>query len=71
MERSMGNPHPTKSKPNKIGRKHTGALSARKKALAEKNRRMHDKTLAARKHKRDRAVSAYFRGEADLHPPFT
>ena len=27
----MGNPHPTKSKPCKIGRKHTGALSLRAK----------------------------------------
>jgi len=39
----MGNPHPTRSKPIKIGRKHTGAPSSRVKG------RRQSATLAAQK----------------------
>jgi hypothetical protein len=64
----MSNPHPTRSKPNKIGRKHSGAPSAREKAIAAKNRAMHERTLVARGRKRKKAIRAYFLGEMDLYP---
>lgn len=65
----MGNPHPTKSKPCKIGRKHTNAPSTR---VREKRRRAKQKqreiALAQfRKHKSK--IEAYWRGETDECPP--
>ena len=62
------NPHPTKSKPYKIGRKHTGALSVRKKQeLVTKLKKSNEIKLSKlRKHKEK--VSAFWSGQLDKHP---
>ena len=64
----MGNPHPTKSKPCKIGRKHTGADSTR---VRERKRRAKAITQAqndAKDRKRRNKIAAYWRGEIDEFP---
>jgi hypothetical protein len=64
----MGNPRPTKSKPCKIGRKHTSAPGIRQ---AEKKRRgkisMRKKRDVAFARKKE-LVSAYWRGEINEWP---
>lgn len=65
----MGNPYPTKSKPIKIGRKHTGESSLRvigqqKSGLLQKQK---SQTSNFRKYKN--LVAAYWKGEVDGFPP--
>lgn len=64
----MSNPHPTKSKPCKIGRKHTGAPSIRvnaKKQKALKIQRAIQKNQAKRL---KNLIASYWRGEIDIYP---
>lgn len=64
----MGNPYPTKSKPAKIGRKHTGELSLR--AIGQRQsdllKKQKSQTFKFRKYKN--LVSAYWKGEIDGFP---
>lgn len=61
----MGNPHPTRSKPNKIGRKHTGEKSAREKQKRAAGLR---KFKQIQKVTRSRKVRDYWTGKRDSHP---
>jgi hypothetical protein len=64
----MGNPHPTKSKPIKIGRKHTGAASTRvrqRRADAARAYATIKEGLRRRFHER---VRQYFAGARDNYP---
>lgn len=64
----MGNPHPTKSKPCVIGRKHTGAISLRQAgrltSAAVKQHRL-QQNLWRKYHA---SVAEYWRGERDTFP---
>lgn len=64
----MGNPHPTKSKPCKIGRKHTGALSlraiGRRKSAAYRSNK--EETRKWRNFKKQ--VHEYWLGKRDRYP---
>jgi hypothetical protein len=64
----MGNPHPSKSKPFKIGRKHTGALSTRARGrLVSRAKKVREIELNKfRQHKA--RVSAFWRGEIEEFP---
>lgn len=64
----MGNPHPTKSKPCKIGRKHTQAPSTRvrEKRRAAKQKQREIVLAKFRKHKEQ--IAAYYRGEIEECP---
>lgn len=64
----MGNPHPSKSKPCKIGRKHTGAPSTRKKVEASKKRVVARQIRDGKHDKYKDAVAAYWRGEIVQFP---
>lgn len=60
----MSNPHPTKSKPFKIGRKHTGAKRER-----EKNGLLfYAKIIQAKAAKYKAKVAAYWRGDLGEFP---
>lgn len=64
----MGNPHPTKSKPIKIGRKHTGARSEKWKQRA-RNATLHRSKIRRAVIKRYKVqVARFWRGELDTHP---
>ena len=64
----MGNPHPTKSKPIKIGRKHTGAKSLRHKGRIASAAKQRHKIEAIRHRKFKAQVSAFWRGERENYP---
>lgn len=64
----MGNPHPTNSKPAKIGRKHTGAPSTRKKAAMAKSKRVADQIKSGKIHRYKGDVKAFWRGDLDQFP---
>lgn len=64
----MGNPRPTKSKPIKIGRKHTQSESTR---IREKKRRalaVANAINIAKQRKYHDAVSLYWSGGSDVFP---
>jgi hypothetical protein len=64
----MGNPHPTKSKPIKIGRKHNGTPSLRTigQRASSALKRHRAELERWRKHKQD--VAAFWRGERETYP---
>lgn len=64
----MGNPHPTNSKPIKIGRKHTGELGIRAKGrkTSLQHRANKQKNIMIRKWKDQ--VAEYYRGERENYP---
>jgi hypothetical protein len=62
------NPHPTRAKPNKIGRKHTGALRQRDSQKRLNGQKQYRRTLIARSRRHAREVARYFRGERETHP---
>ncbi len=64
----MGNPHPTKSKLCKIGRKHTGAPSIRKSAKIQKAKALKDQEKKILNRKRKKSVAAFWRGEIANFP---
>ena len=64
----MGNPHPTRSKPFKVGRKHTKAKSIKQKQKERngKIKRQQQKRSKWRKHKK--MVVSYWGGEVNEYP---
>jgi hypothetical protein len=64
----MSNPHPTKSKPCKIGRKHTNAPSARVKAKKAKSIAARIKIKNGKNKKKKQSIAAYYRGEIENFP---
>lgn len=62
------NPHPTRSKPCKIGRKHTGQKRQKAKQKRLRGMQVYEKLKIARKRKYDAKVAMYFRNEIPLHP---
>lgn len=62
------NPHPTKSKPCKIGRKHTGAAGVRKKGRLASAQVQSQKERVRKWKKFNERVAAYFRGSTDTFP---
>ena len=66
----MGNPHPTISKPNKIGRKHTKKPGSRRWQIAqsEKSKRVERQKKLAKINRHIAQVEKYWRGEIDNHP---
>ena len=64
----MANPHPTKSKPCKIGRKHTGAPSTRKKAAKEKSKRIAAQIKKGKIYRYKGNVKDFWRGDIDQFP---
>lgn len=64
----MGNPHPTKSKPNKIGRKHTQGKRVWQRAAEEKSRVAHSEFMKAKRKKVESKIRQYWRGELDAYP---
>jgi hypothetical protein len=62
------NPHPTKSKPVKIGRKHTGAPSLRVKGRRASSAIKHRKNQNNEFRKYKSRVSAFWRGELETYP---
>ncbi len=62
------NPHPTRCKPSKIGRKHTGARRQKDKQRRLNGMKIHQKQLDAMHRQRKKKIAAYFRGDAPLHP---
>lgn len=64
----MGNPRPTKSKPVKIGRKHTGAKSSRLKQRQQNGRVSFQRQEQARHRKTKAAVREYWDGLRDECP---
>jgi hypothetical protein len=64
----MGNPHPTNSKPVKIGRKHTGAPSLRTigRRASGKLKLHRAEIVKWRAFKKE--VAAYWRGERETYP---
>lgn len=62
------NPHPTRSKPYKPGRKHTGSPSLRsigKRLVGEK---IETQKHASRRKRYAMMVAAFWRGEIERHP---
>jgi len=64
----MGNPHPTKSKPFKIGRKHTNAPSIRIREKKAKSLVIASERKKAKLKKHKQSVAAYYRGEIENFP---
>ncbi len=64
----MSNPHPTISKPNKIGRKHTRAPSERAKQLKQNGKKLWAAQKAKRAIRRKLQIEAYWRGDINEHP---
>jgi hypothetical protein len=62
------NPHPTRSKPCKIGRKHTGARRAKDKQRRLNGLKAFEKLKIARRRARNKKIAAYFRGDIATHP---
>ena len=67
----MSNPHPSKSKPFKIGRKHTGSKSVRRRGRLASGAEQKRRQDVARRAKYKERAAAYWRGELDHfpHPP--
>jgi hypothetical protein len=65
----MGNPHPTASKPIKIGRKHTGALGLRAKGRMQSRAILERKKTLNKFRKYKASVSEFWRGERETFPP--
>lgn len=64
----MGNPHPTKSKPIKIGRKHSGAKSEKVKQKRRNTAIRNARLKVELKRKQNRIVREYFLGLRDEIP---
>lgn len=64
----MGNPHPTKSKPVKIGRKHSGAKSEKLKQKLRNKAKKAAQIKAAIRRKNAKMVHEYFMGLRDELP---
>ncbi len=64
----MGNPHPTKSKPCKIGRKHTQQPSEKRKAKKRRGQEIYQQRVAAAKRRKLAAARKYWAGESDNLP---
>lgn len=64
----MGNPRPTKSKPCKIGRKHTGAKSEKQKQRQRRAADIHQKQRDAQMKRHKLAIAAFWRGEISSFP---
>lgn len=64
----MANPHPTKSKPCKIGRKHTKAKSSRQREKDIARKRKANRIKIGKLQKRKELVAKFWRGELDQHP---
>lgn len=62
------NPHPTKSKPIKIGRKHTGAPSLRVRGRRTSQALRNRKSQVAAHRLFKGRVAAYYRGELETYP---
>jgi hypothetical protein len=62
------NPHPTRSKPCKIGRKHTHGKSEKQRAKIRAGHIVYTKRAVARRRRHNAKVHLYFIGEVDLHP---
>jgi len=64
----LGNPHPTKSKPIKIGRKHTQGKTQRQIQMAINGAKQmrEDKRKFAKRH--SERVTAYFQGKLEIYP---
>lgn len=62
------NPHPTKSKPCKIGRKHTGAPGVRRLGRITSNTIKKHKQAVSRIRSFKAKVAAFWRGEIDVYP---
>ncbi len=59
----MGNPHPTRMKPVKIGRKHTQGISAKNKTKRQNGMKIYAEILKAKRKKRYKEMYDYW------HPP--
>ena len=64
----MWNPHPTKSKPVPIGRKHTNQPRTKARQRQENNRRRSNEHKLIMLLKFKKKVSAYFRWEIEDYP---
>ena len=64
----MGNPHPTKSKPLKIGRKHTQSERLHQRVRREKGLEITKKTIFAKRRKVENNIRKYWEGEIDTYP---
>ena len=64
----MGNPHPTKSKPNKIGRKHTQGKRVWQKAGRERYRKIELERIKARRKRLKDKIKKYWVGELEYYP---
>lgn len=62
------NPHPTNSKPTKIGRKHTGEPSEKAKQKKRNAASYKQKIQQAKSKKYHLKVSEYFTGKREYHP---
>lgn len=62
------NPHPTKSKPSKIGRKHTGAISQKTKQKRHNAASKKQKIKQMKAKKFHSQVAEYFAGKREQHP---
>ena len=67
-EAVMGNPHPTKSKPCKIGRKHTNAPSDKAKQRRQRGLRLNLEIKLAKRRKKKHAITDYYAGMYDQCP---
>jgi hypothetical protein len=64
----MGNPHPTKSKPCKLGRKHTGKACTRVAERRKAGKKLFAKRALAKQRARDAQIHAYFTGQREFYP---
>lgn len=64
----MGNPHPTVSKPIKIGRKHTLSLSIRQMSKAAKKAKVGQQIKKGKIASYKKEVAKYWRGESNTFP---
>lgn len=64
----MGNPHPTKSKPCKIGRKHTNGPSTRVREKLRRGQAIMKAIAAAKQRKRNELIRRYWLGELATYP---
>jgi len=64
----MGNPHPTKSKPVKIGRKHSGAKSEKFRQKRRNTAKRRNEIKLGLRRKDNRIVREYFLGLRDELP---
>jgi len=64
----VGNPHPTKSKPCMIGRKHTGSESTRCRERRRRGKQISDAQAVARRRKYNARVRKFWAGEIETPP---